>query len=83
MFSSPSRDDEFRSATKYKQEWNPVGLCYKHIPNIQNSYALRVLNSLGFQNDERILRACDNLVALWQKYGGFCETNLRVTILGK
>ena len=83
MFSGHSRDKEFQSASKYKQEWNPVSACYKHIPNIQNSYALRLLHSLGFQNDERVLRACDNLVALQTSYGGFCETNLRISILGK
>jgi hypothetical protein len=83
MFSVVCRTDEFKSAAQYKQEWNPVGACYKHIPNMQNSYALRVLNSLGFQNDKRVLNACDNLVLLRENYGGFCETNLRVTLLGK
>ena len=83
MFSSCSRDAEFQSASKYKQEWNPVGACYKHIPNMQNGYALRLLNSLGFQNDERVLRACDNPVALRENYGGFCETNIRITLTGK
>jgi len=83
MFSAQDRDAEFRSAVAYKKEWNPVGLCYKHIPNIQNSYALRLLNSAGHDRDPRVVRACENLVALYRNYGGFCETNIRVTLTGE
>lgn len=83
MFSTVNRLKEFESAVKYKPEWDPKRLCYMHIPNIQNAYAIEILNLLGFEDDPSVRKACDNLVELYVKYRGFCETNIRKTIIGK
>lgn len=77
MFSSQNRDAEFKSALAEKPEWNPVGLCYLHLPNIQTGTAIKTLIKLGFENDRRVISACDNLVELRQNYGGWCDSNIR------
>ncbi|MFC1718386.1 hypothetical protein ACFL6S_32320 [Candidatus Poribacteria bacterium] len=77
MFSSQDRSAEFRSALAEKSEWNPVGLCYRHLPMIQTGYALRTLIKLGLENDERVMASCDNFLELRQTYGGWCDTNIR------
>ena len=77
MFSSQNRDAEFKSALVEKPEWNPVGLCYLHLPNIQTGIAIKILVKLGFENDRRVISACDNLVKLRQNYGGWCDSNIR------
>ena len=53
MFSNPDRSAEFQSAKEEKPEWNPVGLCYRHLPMIQTGIALKTLIRLGYENDER------------------------------
>lgn len=77
MFSSQNRDAEFKSALAEKPEWNPVGLCYLHLPNIQTGTAIKTLIKHGFENDERVISACDNLVELRQNYGGWCDSNIK------
>jgi hypothetical protein len=81
MFSSQDRGAEFKSALAEKPEWNPVGLCYRHLPMIQTGAALKALISLGFENDERVIAACDNLLELRQEYGGWCDSNIRNGLL--
>ena len=83
MFSSQDRAAEFKSALAEKPEWNPVGLCYKHLPMIQTGTALKALIRLGLEDDERVIAACDNLLALKQTYGGWCDTNIRNGLLAK
>ncbi|MBC8228042.1 hypothetical protein H8E77_00650 [bacterium] len=83
MFSSRDRADEFKSALAEKPEWNPVGLCYLHLPIIQTGTALKTLVRLGLEDDERVIAACDNLLALKQTYGGWCESNIRNGLLAK
>ena len=83
MFSSQDRAAEFKSALTEKSEWNPVGLCYMHLPMIQTGTALKALIRLGLEDDERVIAACDNLLALKQTYGGWCDTNIRNGLLAK
>ena len=77
MFSSQNRHEEFKSALAEKPEWNPVGLCYMHLPNIQTGIAIKTLVRLGFEDDRRVISACDNFVELRQNYGGWCDSNIR------
>ena len=81
MFSSQDRGAEFKSALAEKPEWNPVGLCYRHLPMIQTGAALKALISLGFENDKRVITACDNLLELRREYGGWCDSNIRNGLL--
>jgi len=83
MFSSHDRSAEFKSALAGKPEWNPVGLCYRHLPMIQTGSALKTLISLGFESDERVIAACDNLLELRQTYGGWCDSNIREGLIAK
>ncbi len=83
MFSSQDRSAEFKSALAEKSEWNPVGLCYRHLPMIQTGYALRTLIKLGLENDERVIASCDNFLELRQTYGGWCDTNIRNGLIAK
>jgi hypothetical protein len=77
MFSSDDRGAEFRSALEEKPEWNPVRLCYIHLPMIQTGAALKALIRLGLENDARVIAACDNLLELRHIYGGWCDSNIR------
>lgn len=77
MFSSQDRNKEFKSALTEKPEWIPRGLCYMHLPNIQTGIAIKTLIKLGFENDKRIVSACDNLMELRRNYGGWCDSNIR------
>jgi len=77
MFSSQNRESEFKIALAEKPEWNPKGLCYMHLPMIQTGIALKTLILLGFENDKRVLSACDNFLELRQFYGGWCDSNIR------
>ena len=83
MFSSQDRRAEFKSALMEKPEWNPVGLCYMHLPMIQTGAALKTLIRLGFESDQRVIAACDNLLELRQTYGGWCDSNIRTGLLAK
>lgn len=83
MFSSQDRKAEFQSALAEKPNWNPVSLCYMHLPMIQTGAALKALMRLGFENDRRVIAACDNLLFLKQTYGGWCETNIRIGLLAE
>lgn len=83
MFSSQNRASEFQSALAEKPEWNPVRLCYIHLPMIQTGTALKTLIRLGLEDDERVIAACDNLLILKQTYGGWCDSNIRNGLLAK
>jgi hypothetical protein len=83
MFSSQDRGAEFRSALAERPEWNPVRGCYFHLPMIQTGAALKVLIQLGFENDKRVIAACDNLLELRQTYGGWCDSNIRNGIIAQ
>jgi len=83
MFSSQDRASEFKNALAEKPEWNPVRLCYVHLPMIQTGAALRALIRLGLENDGRVIAACDNLLELRQNYGGWCDSNIRNGLIAK
>ena len=77
MFLTPDRGEEFRSALKERPEWDPKQLCYNHLGMIQNGIAIHALIGLGLHDDPRVTAACDNLYSLREKYGGWCQTNIR------
>lgn len=77
MFTSDDRQSEFVSAEKEKPEWIPRQLCYNHLPNIQTGEAIKTLITLGFGEDERVLSACENFIMMKEKYGGWCDSNVR------
>ena len=83
MFSTEAREAEFQSAKEEKSEWNPVGLCYCHLPMIQTGFALKVLIRLGYENDERVIAACNNLLELRRIYDGWCDSNIRNGLLAQ
>jgi hypothetical protein len=76
MFSTPDRQAEFKSALKERPEWDPKQLCYNHLAIIQNGIAIQTLIRLGYPDDERVEKACDNLYFLKEKYGGWCQSNI-------
>lgn len=77
MFTSSERNNEFVSALNEKPEWIPRQLCYNHLPNIQTGEAIKTLIKLGFGEDSRVISACENFVWMKEKYGGWCDTNVR------
>ena len=77
MFSGDDRASEFNSAMQLRPEWDPKSACFRHLPNIQNGLAIRTLVALGHADDERVIRACENLVELGRSFGGYCDTNIR------
>jgi hypothetical protein len=76
MFSTPNRWAEFENALKERPEWDPKQLCYNHLAIIQNGIAIQTLIRLGYQDDERVIKACDNLFTLKEKFGGWCQSNI-------
>ncbi len=77
MFTSDDRQSEFASAENEKPEWIPRQLCYNHLPVIQTGEAIKTLITLGFGEDGRVLSACENFVLMKEKYGGWCDSNVR------
>lgn len=77
MFSADDRRSEFKSAVQLRPEWNPTAACFRHLPNMQNGLAIGTLVALGHADDERVIRACENLVELGRTFGGYCDTNIR------
>lgn len=77
MFSSADRASEFSSALQLRPEWDPKSACFRHLPNIQNGLAIRTLVALGHADDRCVIRACENLVELAQRFGGYCDTDIR------
>jgi hypothetical protein len=83
MFTSPNRYNEFESAEKEKPEWIPRQLCYNHLPNIQTGEAIKTLIMLGFENDSRVISACENFIWMKEKYGGWCDSFIRNTLIAE
>lgn len=81
MFTSSERNNEFVSAEKEKPEWIPRQLCYNHLPNIQTGEAIKTLIKLGFEEDSRVISACENFIWMREKYGGWCDSNVRNTLI--
>jgi len=50
---------------------------------IQTGFALKVLIRLGYENDERVIAACNNLLVLRGIYGGWCDSNIRNGLLAQ
>ena len=44
---------------------------------------IQALVRLGYAVDERVTQACDNLFALRQQYGGWCNSNIRDAFLAE
>ena len=83
MITGENRRAEFRSALAYKPHWIPVGACYSHLPMIQTGCALHLLNKTGYENDPRVLRACQNLVDLHERFGGWCQSSIYYGLLAE
>ncbi len=76
MITTDDHAAEFRSAVTYKPHWLPVNACYYHLPVMQNGYALHLLNTTGYADDPRVIAACQNLVDLHERFGGWCASNI-------
>jgi len=76
MFTTPDRQAEFKTALKERPEWDPKQLCYNHLAIIQNGITIQTLIRLGYSDDERVEKACENLYILKEKYGGWCQSNI-------
>lgn len=83
MFTSYQRYNEFADALELKPEWIPRQLCYNHLPMIQTSEAIKTLIKLGFEEDNRIISACENFVRMKEDYGGWCDSNIRNKLLAE
>jgi len=83
MITSDRRRAEFRSALAYKPYWIPVGACYSHLPMMQTGYALHLLNKTGYENDPRVVKACQNLVDLHERFGGWCQSSIHYGLLAE
>jgi hypothetical protein len=83
MITSHDAAAEDCSAMKYNPQWIPYGTCFSHLPMIQTGFALRRLNKAGYQDDPRVLRACQNLVELRERFGGWCQSNIREGLLAE
>ena len=76
MISSPDGAGEYYSAVRYKPHWLPNAKCYTHLPMLQTYCALRLLNKAGYEDDPRVIQACRNLVAMYERFGGWCASNI-------
>ena len=77
MFTNPDRHLEFERALEDRPEWDPKNSCYRHLALVQNGVAIRMLISLGYAEDDRVVAACENLVEINKTYKGFCDTQIR------
>ena len=77
MFSGKDRGREFEAAKKLKPEWMPRAVCFHHVGVIQNSVALMTMLRLGFEKDDFIMRAIDNLYNIYSQYKGFCDSDIK------
>ena len=62
VFTSEDCGAEFRSALEEMPEEEPKHGCFMSLPLIQTALALRVLVSLGFENDSRVLNSYESLL---------------------
>jgi hypothetical protein len=44
---------------------------------IQNSVALITLLRLGFEKNDSVIRAIDNLYNIYNEYHGFCDSDIK------
>jgi hypothetical protein len=77
MFSGKDRSMEFEAAQKLKPEWIPRAVCFHHLGVIQNSVALITLLRLGFEKNDSVIRAIDNLYNIYNEYHGFCDSDIK------
>jgi hypothetical protein len=77
MFSSDDRAEEFRIAALLKPEWIPRQVCFNHLAVLQNAFTLNLLVKLGYDKDQRIEFALDNLFEIEQQWGGFCDSDIK------
>lgn len=81
MISSGDRMAEYHSACTHKTGWLPVGACYVHLPLIQTGCALHLLNKAGYESHDLVVDACQNLVDLYERFGGWCKSNIHYGLL--
>ena len=72
VFSTKNRNLEFEAAKKYNEEMDPRSICYKHLGVMQNCLCLKLLIRIGFEDDERIKSALDNIYSVLKKYNSLC-----------
>lgn len=42
---------------------------------------IKTLIKLGFEEDSRVVSACENFIRMREKYGGWCDSNVRNTLI--
>jgi len=77
VFCSDNRGEEFRIVSLLKPEWIPRQICFNHLAVLQNAFTLNLLIKLGFENDQHIEFALDNLFEIEQQWGGFCDSDIK------
>ncbi len=77
MFSSSNRQAELQLAEKLKPEWIPRQVCFHHLGVIQHCFAMLILMRLGYEKNELIQSALDNLYSIYKEFGGFCDSNIK------
>lgn len=83
MITAEPRESEFGSTLAHKPHWLPHIACHSHLPLVQTGCALRLLNKTGYADDPRVLQACRNLVAMYERFGGWCTTNIHRGLLAE
>ena len=81
MFTTPDRRREFEAAERLKPEWLPREVCFRTLAVLPNAVCLILLIRLGLEEDERVVRALDNVYHLFSTYGGLCATNIKKPFL--
>lgn len=77
VLSIEDRRGEFRSALNAMPEEDPKRGCFSSLPLIQTALGARALIRLGFEDDERVLSVCQNLLSIQHPTGGWCATACR------
>jgi len=81
VFTTDDRHAEFLSAQRNKPEWIPREVCFRTMSILPNSVCVMLLLSLGMEEDTRVEAALDNLHTLYNRFGGFCATNIKKPFL--
>lgn len=81
VFTTDDRHAEFLSAQRSRPEWIPREVCFRTMSILPDAVCLTLLLSLGMEEDTRVEAALDNLHTLYNRFGGFCETNIKKPFL--
>lgn len=68
---------EFEKAEKFYEEYIPRSKCFTHIALMQNALCLKLLQKLGYEDNEKVVKSMESIYGLYKEYGGFCISDIR------